>query len=192
MSVQDVLLELRKYRMGLIQTYDQLTFSYEAIIEGMKRLNDDTFHELDNLEIANAEECIEEMISPPPLPPRHESLPMKRPAPDEMLEEQTLEQFKNKMNSEKTSRNRPLPPLPPVGAIILDPVDELIISDSDTSDDEDELDTDSEISEKDLSDYENEEVINHHFDADGSLPPLPNGTMDLNSDKPMSSSDGEM
>lgn len=40
-SVQDVLLELRKYRMGLIQTYDQLTFSYEAIIEGMKRMNDD-------------------------------------------------------------------------------------------------------------------------------------------------------
>lgn len=41
MSVQDVLLELRKYRMGLIQTYDQLKFSYEAIIEGMKRMNND-------------------------------------------------------------------------------------------------------------------------------------------------------
>jgi Protein-tyrosine phosphatase len=40
-SVQDVLLELRKYRMGLIQTHDQLTFSYEAIIEGMKRMNND-------------------------------------------------------------------------------------------------------------------------------------------------------
>jgi predicted membrane protein len=25
--------------MGLIQTYDQLTFSYEAIIEGMRRMN---------------------------------------------------------------------------------------------------------------------------------------------------------
>lgn len=41
MSVQEVLLELRKYRMGLIQTFDQLTFSYEAIIEGMKRMNND-------------------------------------------------------------------------------------------------------------------------------------------------------
>lgn len=40
-SVQDVLLELRNYRMGLIQTHDQLTFSYEAIIEGMKRMNND-------------------------------------------------------------------------------------------------------------------------------------------------------
>ncbi len=40
-SVQDILLELRKYRMGLIQTFDQLTFSYEAIIEGMRRMNND-------------------------------------------------------------------------------------------------------------------------------------------------------
>jgi tyrosine-protein phosphatase non-receptor type 1 len=40
-SIQDVLLELRKHRMGLIQTHDQLTFSYEAIIEGMKRMNND-------------------------------------------------------------------------------------------------------------------------------------------------------
>jgi tyrosine-protein phosphatase non-receptor type 1 len=40
-NVQDVLLELRKYRMGLIQTHDQLTFSYEAIIEGMRRMNND-------------------------------------------------------------------------------------------------------------------------------------------------------
>lgn len=40
-SVRDVLLELRKYRMGLIQTQDQLTFSYEAITEGMRRMNND-------------------------------------------------------------------------------------------------------------------------------------------------------
>lgn len=40
-SVQEILLELRKYRMGLIQTHDQLTFSYAAIIEGMKRMNND-------------------------------------------------------------------------------------------------------------------------------------------------------
>lgn len=38
-SVQDVLLELRRFRMGLIQTVDQLLFSYQAIIEGIKRLN---------------------------------------------------------------------------------------------------------------------------------------------------------
>lgn len=35
-SVKDLLLEMRKYRMGLIQTPDQLRFSYLAIIEGAK------------------------------------------------------------------------------------------------------------------------------------------------------------
>lgn len=38
-SVQEVLLDLRRCRMGLIQTHDQLFFSYQAIIEGIKRLN---------------------------------------------------------------------------------------------------------------------------------------------------------
>lgn len=38
-SVQNILLELRQYRMGLIQTVDQLIFSYQAIIEGIKRMN---------------------------------------------------------------------------------------------------------------------------------------------------------
>ncbi|KAL1457124.1 hypothetical protein WDU94_001785 [Cyamophila willieti] len=35
-SVQDILLEMRHYRMGLIQTPDQLRFSYQAIIEGIR------------------------------------------------------------------------------------------------------------------------------------------------------------
>lgn len=39
-SVQDVLYELRRYRMGLIQTADQLYFSYRAVIEGIKLLKD--------------------------------------------------------------------------------------------------------------------------------------------------------
>lgn len=37
-NVKDILLEMRKSRMGLIQTPDQLRFSYEAIIEGAKHL----------------------------------------------------------------------------------------------------------------------------------------------------------
>jgi len=37
-SVLDVLVDMRRYRMGLIQTPDQLRFSYLAIIEGAKRL----------------------------------------------------------------------------------------------------------------------------------------------------------
>jgi tyrosine-protein phosphatase non-receptor type 1 len=52
-SVQDILLELRKYRMGLIQTYDQLTFSYEAIIEGMRRMNNDVSVHLSRIHESN-------------------------------------------------------------------------------------------------------------------------------------------
>ena len=36
--VKEILLELRNYRMGLIQTPDQLKFSYLAIVEGAKGL----------------------------------------------------------------------------------------------------------------------------------------------------------
>lgn len=39
-NVADLLLELRQSRMGLIQTADQLLFSYQAIIEGIKHFND--------------------------------------------------------------------------------------------------------------------------------------------------------
>ncbi len=38
-NVIDVLLDMRRYRMGLIQTAEQLRFSYLAIIEGSKRLS---------------------------------------------------------------------------------------------------------------------------------------------------------
>lgn len=37
-NVEEILLELRKYRTGLIQTHEQLRFSYQAIIEGAKQL----------------------------------------------------------------------------------------------------------------------------------------------------------
>lgn len=39
-TVKDVLLELRRSRLGLIQTAQQLYFSYKAIIEGIKHFND--------------------------------------------------------------------------------------------------------------------------------------------------------
>lgn len=35
-DIQRVLLDMREYRMGLIQTPDQLRFSYMAVIEGAK------------------------------------------------------------------------------------------------------------------------------------------------------------
>lgn len=37
-DVKEVLLEMREYRMGLIQTPEQLRFSYQAIIEGTKQV----------------------------------------------------------------------------------------------------------------------------------------------------------
>lgn len=40
--IRDVLLEMRRYRTGLIQTADQLRFSYLAIIEGAKYIKGDT------------------------------------------------------------------------------------------------------------------------------------------------------
>lgn len=40
--IREVLLEMRKYRMGLIQTADQLRFSYLAVIEGAKYIMGDT------------------------------------------------------------------------------------------------------------------------------------------------------
>lgn len=39
--VLDVLLDMRKYRMGLIQTPEQLRFSYLAILDGAQRLLDE-------------------------------------------------------------------------------------------------------------------------------------------------------
>jgi len=39
--IRDVLLEMRRYRMGLIQTADQLRFSYLAVIEGAKYIKGD-------------------------------------------------------------------------------------------------------------------------------------------------------
>ncbi|XP_066499850.1 tyrosine-protein phosphatase non-receptor type 1 [Hoplias malabaricus] len=41
-QIKDVLLDMRRYRMGLIQTADQLRFSYLAVIEGAKSIMGDT------------------------------------------------------------------------------------------------------------------------------------------------------
>ncbi|XP_075229013.1 tyrosine-protein phosphatase non-receptor type 1-like isoform X2 [Lycorma delicatula] len=84
-SVRDVLLEMRRHRMGLIQTVEQLRFSYLAIIEGLKddweSVND---NEVSTIEV-NANHCATVEDEPPPLPPpRGESLAIQvnlRPLP---------------------------------------------------------------------------------------------------------------
>lgn len=142
-SVQDVLLELRRYRMGLIQTFDQLYFSYQAIIEGMKRMNNSSFEDFEELtEILPAAGSQQEQDSadnddtPPPLPPpRTQSLTVtQKPLPMIPTSESVHEDFiagkpinrdelNNRLNLEKSkqydqiSKDRPLPPLPPLAAL---------------------------------------------------------------------------
>uniref|UniRef100_A0A1B0AVR3 protein-tyrosine-phosphatase n=1 Tax=Glossina palpalis gambiensis TaxID=67801 RepID=A0A1B0AVR3_9MUSC len=79
-SVQNVLYELRRYRMGLIQTADQLYFSYQAIIEGIKLLKDPEFLNYKEASIIASEDTLSRQDQcnldeiPPPLPPRTHSL----------------------------------------------------------------------------------------------------------------------
>ncbi|XP_017136645.1 tyrosine-protein phosphatase non-receptor type 61F isoform X1 [Drosophila miranda] len=73
-NVSQVLCELRSYRMGLIQTSDQLDFSYQAIIEGIKKLNDPSFLDAKEPIIGNETDTHAQDELPPPLPPRTHSL----------------------------------------------------------------------------------------------------------------------
>ncbi|XP_047206575.1 tyrosine-protein phosphatase non-receptor type 1 isoform X2 [Girardinichthys multiradiatus] len=67
--IRDVLLEMRRYRMGLIQTADQLRFSYLAVIEGAKYIKGDTSLQESWKELSNEEDDPPEFTPPPPLPP---------------------------------------------------------------------------------------------------------------------------
>ncbi|XP_072013012.1 tyrosine-protein phosphatase non-receptor type 2-like isoform X2 [Amphiura filiformis] len=77
-NVHQVLLEMRRCRMGLIQTPDQLRFSYLAIMEGAKAVLDGK-----GLESFHVEQVETIPENPPPLPPRQ----IKRPhSPDDEVE----------------------------------------------------------------------------------------------------------
>lgn len=52
-DIKKVLLEMRKFRMGLIQTADQLRFSYLAVIEGAKFIMGDS-----SVQVSLASPCI--------------------------------------------------------------------------------------------------------------------------------------
>ncbi|XP_032598680.1 tyrosine-protein phosphatase non-receptor type 61F isoform X2 [Drosophila grimshawi] len=79
-NVSNVLCELRSYRLGLIQTADQLDFSYQAIIEGIKKLNDPSFLGAEEPIISNDTDAQTQEEQPPPLPRRLQSLNLP-PAP---------------------------------------------------------------------------------------------------------------
>ncbi|XP_073975443.1 tyrosine-protein phosphatase non-receptor type 2-like isoform X2 [Rhodnius prolixus] len=81
-KVKELLMEMRQYRMGLIQTPDQLRFSYLAIIEGITRdwdsVNDNDL--IDEVNQNSSRVSSDSEDEPPPLPPpRGESLGTRSP-----------------------------------------------------------------------------------------------------------------
>ncbi|XP_026857155.2 tyrosine-protein phosphatase non-receptor type 1 isoform X2 [Electrophorus electricus] len=69
--IKDVLLDMRRYRMGLIQTADQLRFSYLAVIEGAKYIMGDTSVQESWKELSNEEHPPPDFTPPPrPQPPK--------------------------------------------------------------------------------------------------------------------------
>lgn len=47
-DIKAMLLEIRQYRVGLIQTPDQLRFTYLAILEGVRVLMPDVYQKAEN------------------------------------------------------------------------------------------------------------------------------------------------
>lgn len=183
-SVCDLLLELRRYRMGLIQTFDQLFFSYQAIIDGIKHLNDpvsifsatagfslsytltmltislpwqlQSFSDYDEVPVISYNE---EDVPPPLPPPRDSSLQMKGlpniPTSASAHEFRDVEKRKNVENN----IDRPLPPLP--GDNSLPKLDESA-SDEIEEDDSDVYDDDDD---DDDSDSSNDAAANDHIES---------------------------
>ncbi|XP_076864461.1 tyrosine-protein phosphatase non-receptor type 2 isoform X2 [Brachyhypopomus gauderio] len=87
-DIKKVLLDMRKYRMGLIQTPDQLRFSYLAVLEGAKCIMGDTSVQKEWRELSREDqERVSE--SPPPQPPKcpaERYNGTKMPHPDEVGE----------------------------------------------------------------------------------------------------------
>ncbi|KAJ8391310.1 hypothetical protein AAFF_G00090970 [Aldrovandia affinis] len=94
--IRDVLLEMRRYRMGLIQTADQLRFSYLAVNEGAKCIMGDTSVQESWKELSNEEDVPPEFTPPPPRPLKDPHNGTDKPhaffpggdAPKEVIEQQ--------------------------------------------------------------------------------------------------------
>ncbi|XP_029928442.1 tyrosine-protein phosphatase non-receptor type 2-like isoform X2 [Myripristis murdjan] len=81
-NIQKVLLDMREYRMGLIQTPDQLRFSYMAVIEGARLISTDNSTQNKRRVVFRDES--EPDLPPPPPPPRphlNDNRPNGQPAP---------------------------------------------------------------------------------------------------------------
>ncbi|XP_018577685.1 tyrosine-protein phosphatase non-receptor type 61F isoform X2 [Anoplophora glabripennis] len=150
-DVKEILLEMRKYRMGLIQTPEQLRFSYQAIIEGAKQLLNQNNSEPDEVIPDYHEVSESEDDEPPPLPPpRMDSLKkqngtsLDRPLPNipKSVSDDDLN-YENSDTFEKTYI--PSGPLPVVPAG----------EEEEEESEEDELDPQSDGSVSDKSDLAN-------------------------------------
>eukprot|EP00064_Thunnus_orientalis_P011822 superscaffoldBa00001746_g11854 len=120
--IRDVLLEMRRYRMGLIQTADQLRFSYLAVIEGAKEF---VFSLKESWkELSNEEDDPPEFTPPPPLPPPRDPYngkvePSFFPENDEIIPQMEI-WLGSYQESELRKRTIAAPQPPPDGADQLD------------------------------------------------------------------------
>ncbi|KAL0963298.1 hypothetical protein UPYG_G00304320 [Umbra pygmaea] len=103
-DIQKVLLDMREYRMGLIQTPDQLRFSYRAVMEGAKRILGDS-------SVQQFRGPSKEDVEPPVPPPRllfdTQAPP---PPPPRPLDSPTSPQPPNKPNGQDLSSVEPQDP----------------------------------------------------------------------------------
>ncbi|XP_035806549.2 tyrosine-protein phosphatase non-receptor type 1 [Amphiprion ocellaris] len=123
--IRNVLLEMRRYRMGLIQTADQLRFSYLAVIEGAKYIKGDTSLQESWKELSNEEDDPPEFTPPPPLPPPRDPQNGKLelsffPENDELIQEIETCILGSTQESELRKRNIAASQLPPHSADQLD------------------------------------------------------------------------
>lgn len=141
-TVKEVLLELRRFRLGLIQTAPQLYFSYKAIIEGIRHFNDpvdssytafdlpnklnpyrfpytQSFYDYEEVPIIASNTDSDSV--PPPVPPtRAASLHLNKPLP-RIPHSHSVQGLVLENHTELTAlagyrpsgAERPLPPLPP-------------------------------------------------------------------------------
>ncbi|XP_029363028.1 tyrosine-protein phosphatase non-receptor type 1 [Echeneis naucrates] len=116
--IRDVLLEMRRYRMGLIQTADQLRFSYLAVNEGAKYIKGDTSLQESWKELSNEEDDPPEFSPPPPIPPPRDphngkAEPSFFPQSDEIIRPVETRSLGSSRESELRKRNVDAPQPPP-------------------------------------------------------------------------------
>lgn len=120
-QIREVLLEMRRYRMGLIQTADQLRFSYLAVIEGAKYINGDKTLQDSWKEISHEEDEPPEFSPPPPPPPPRDAHNRFFPEKDEVMQ-QMIHSLGSSQEPELRQRNVPSPHLLIDGADELDAI----------------------------------------------------------------------